>query len=68
MMGVDQSALSLWEREGGRSAKPSGKGEGNRPPALTPPVLRASAQCRVGHAPGMAWGAVHPALPVGEGM
>ena len=37
-------SLSLWEREGARSAQPSGKGEDSFLPdsALTLPALRAS--------------------------
>ena len=37
-------SLSLWEREGARSAQPSGKGEGDvsRPATLTLPSLRSS--------------------------
>ncbi len=38
------NSLSLWEREGARLAKPSGKGEGDvaHPVTLTLPSLRSS--------------------------
>jgi len=51
-MAAAQNFLSLWEREGARSAQPSGKGEGsNLTSALTLPALRASLP-----------------LPMGEGL
>jgi hypothetical protein len=52
-MSGTQISLSLWEREGARSAQPSGKGEGDRAShiALTLPPLRGSLP-----------------LPMGEGM
>jgi len=42
VMGIELISLSLWEREGARSAQPSGKGEGDQPATLTLPALRAS--------------------------
>jgi|GEM_PF-1196283 hypothetical protein len=53
-MRTDVHSLSLWEREGARSAQPRGKGEGDRNMAsvtLTLPPLRGSLP-----------------LPMGEGL
>jgi hypothetical protein len=65
-------SLFPWEREGARSAQPSGKGEGSLIfSALTLPPLRGSLPHQVNSAPrclGHAGGMTDLMRPMGEGL